>query len=103
MNEYSSDSHICQGRSEVSGHVTGNSLPSESTTGRATAHEDPAATEWKLRESACAQIKEIEKYRWYLGERLGRDPLLDRTKEEICAEWIAKHAAAFRAWWETTR
>ena len=59
-------------------------------------------TEEELRDSARAQIAEIEKYRWCLGVQLGRDPLLDRTKQEICEEWIAKYAAEFRLWWDTS-
>jgi hypothetical protein len=55
------------------------------------------------RACARAQIHEMEKYRWYLGERLGHDPLLDRTRNEICAEWIARYAAEFRAWWDSRR
>jgi hypothetical protein len=31
---------------------------------------------------------EIENYKWYLGERLGHDPLLDRSMKDICLEWI---------------
>lgn len=64
-----------------------------------------AAEELRAREDrrACAraQILEMEKYRWCLGVQLGRDPLLDRTRDEICAEWIERHAADFRAWWES--
>ena len=47
-----------------------------------------------------AEIEEIEKYKWYLGERLGYDPLNDRTMNDICLEWIEKHARAFRKHWE---
>lgn len=64
---------------------------------------DEAQSLLERRACARAQLEEIEKYRWYLGEQLGRDPLLDRTHNDICLEWIARHAAAFRAWWESGR
>jgi hypothetical protein len=34
-----------------------------------------------------------------MGERLGYDPLHDRSMNDICEEWIGTYAAAFRAWW----
>ena len=56
-----------------------------------------------LLESLRAEIEEIEKYKWCLGERLGHDPLLDRSMNDICQEWISKHAADFRKWWQNER
>jgi len=64
--------------------------------------EEPRTAE-ELRAAARAQFAEMEKYQWCLGVQLGRDPLLERSKDEIRAEWIAKHAADFRAWWEAAR
>jgi hypothetical protein len=53
-----------------------------------------------LLETIRAEINEIEKFKWYLGERLGHDPLQDRSMNDICEEWIAKYAADFRKWWQ---
>lgn len=53
-----------------------------------------------LLESLRAEIEEIEKFKWYLGERLGHDPLLDRSMNDICQEWINNYAAEFRRWWQ---
>jgi hypothetical protein len=61
---------------------------------------DDSYTEREIRESALAQRTEMEKYQWCLGVQLGRDPLLDRTQNEIFIEWILLYAADFRAWWE---
>jgi hypothetical protein len=46
-----------------------------------------------------AQIQEIEKYKWCLGVQLKRDPLLDRSYDDICLEWIRLYAAEFRKHW----
>jgi hypothetical protein len=54
----------------------------------------------ELLECLRAEIEEIEKFKWYLGERLGHDPLLDRSMNDICQEWISKYAADFRKWWQ---
>ncbi len=56
-----------------------------------------------LLESLRAEIEEIEKFKWCLGERLGHDPLLDRSMNDICQEWINKYAAEFRKWWQEKR
>jgi hypothetical protein len=53
-----------------------------------------------LMESLRAEIEEIEKFKWYMGERLGHDPLQDRSMNDICQEWISKYAADFRKWWQ---
>jgi hypothetical protein len=53
-----------------------------------------------IRQSLHAEIDEILKYKWYLGEKLGYDPLNDRSLNDICHEWIEKYAADFRQWWE---
>ena len=57
----------------------------------------------ELLESLRAEIQEIEKFKWCLGERLGHDPLKDRSMNDICQEWIAKYAADFRRWWQANR
>lgn len=46
-----------------------------------------------------AQIQEIERYKWCLGVQLKRDPLMDRSYDDICLEWISRHAADFRKHW----
>ncbi len=54
----------------------------------------------EMEETIKAEIDEIEKYKWYLGERIGHDPLNDRSMNEICKEWIERHALQFRQHWE---
>ena len=56
-----------------------------------------------LLESLRAEIEEIEKYKWCMGERIGHDPLQDRSMNDICQEWIAQYAADFRKWWQQER
>ena len=41
------------------------------------------------------QIEETQKYKWILSEKAGRD-----LGEEAVADWVDKHAAAFREYWE---
>jgi hypothetical protein len=50
-----------------------------------------------------AQIAEVEKYKWLLGEQIGHDPLQDKTLNEIYTEWIQKYAADYRKWWESRK
>jgi hypothetical protein len=57
----------------------------------------------ELLESLRAEIEEIEKFKWCLGERIGHDPLLDRSMNDICQEWISKYAAEFRRWWQKNK
>jgi len=52
-----------------------------------------------LNEALQEEIKEIEKYKWYMGEKLRRDPLTDRSMNDIAREWIEQHAAEFRSSW----
>jgi hypothetical protein len=54
----------------------------------------------ELLEYVRAEVEEISKFKWYLGEKLGYDPLLDRSMNDICMEWIAKYAAEFSSHWE---
>ncbi|HAJ79263.1 MAG TPA: hypothetical protein DCO75_05785 [Fibrobacteres bacterium] len=60
-------------------------------------------TNANLLESLRAEIEEIEKFKWYLGERLGHDPLQDRSMNDICQEWITNYAADFRKQWQEER
>ncbi|HUI93016.1 MAG TPA: hypothetical protein VLX68_12280 [Chitinivibrionales bacterium] len=54
----------------------------------------------EMNDAVLAEINEIEKFKWYLGERIGHDPLIGRSMDDICREWIEKHAEAFRKNWE---
>lgn len=53
-----------------------------------------------MQRSLQAEIVEMEKYKWYLGEKLQHDPLLDRSLNDIYCEWINKYASDFRRDWE---
>lgn len=53
-----------------------------------------------LKEFIRAQLHEMEKFRWRLGEKLGHDPILDRSVNEIYGEWLCKYGEAFKRWWE---
>ncbi len=57
----------------------------------------------EMRQYASMQVREIERYKWCLGERLGYDPLRDRELNAIAKEWIDNYAAGFRAQYETHR
>jgi hypothetical protein len=57
----------------------------------------------EMEETIKAELQEIEKYKWYLGERLGHDPLADRSMNDICKEWIERHAQNFRDHWEKVK
>jgi len=47
-----------------------------------------------------AQIAEMERFKWFMGEQMGHDPLRDRSINDIYCEWIVQYGAAFRKWWE---
>ncbi len=64
---------------------------------------DKASCLCDLQDCIKAQIAEMERFKWLLGERLGHDPLQDRTLNEIYCEWIQKYSASFRTWWEDGR
>jgi hypothetical protein len=53
-----------------------------------------------LQECNKAQIHEMERFKWFMGEQIGHDPLRDRSINEIYEEWIEKFGASFRVWWE---
>ena len=61
---------------------------------------DGSGAEQDMRECICAQVEEIMKFKWYMGERLKHDPLHDHSMNDICKEWIDKHAAEFRERWQ---
>jgi hypothetical protein len=54
----------------------------------------------EIQRSLEAEIREMEKYKWYLGEKLQHDPLQDRSLNDIYCEWIDKYASDFRRDWE---
>jgi len=53
-----------------------------------------------VQKSLEAEIREMEKYKWYLGEKLNHDPLQDRSLNDIYCEWIEKYASDFRRDWD---
>jgi hypothetical protein len=55
----------------------------------------------EIRKSLEAEIQEMEKYKWYLGEQIRHDPLKDRSLNDIYCEWVDKYAADFRKSWES--
>lgn len=64
---------------------------------------DSSLSDQEMRDCINAEVEEIMKYKWYMGERLKHDPLQDRTMNDICKEWIEKHAADFRKSWQSRR
>ena len=57
----------------------------------------------EIQRSLEAEIKEMEKYKWYLGEKLQHDPLQDRSLNDIYCEWIEKYASDFRRDWDMNK
>ena len=50
----------------------------------------------KMRRDGQEQLREIERHKYFLSQRLGYD-----VGWEVAAkDWIEKHAAAWREWWE---
>ncbi|HMD68673.1 MAG TPA: hypothetical protein VKF42_07300 [Chitinivibrionales bacterium] len=66
-------------------------------------NSESAVSGKEMEETIKAEIDEIEKYKWYLGERIGHDPLTDRSMNDICNEWIEKHSQAFRKYWDEVK
>ncbi len=62
-------------------------------------HKPHVPSQAEIRAAVVRQIQEIDRYKWCLGEKLGHDPLRDRSYDEIASEWIQKYAAEFRAGW----
>ena len=56
-----------------------------------------------LEQSLKAEIDEIMKYKWYMGENMNRDPLEVHSLDEICRDWIIKYAKEFRKNWENRK
>lgn len=56
----------------------------------------------EMKEFLSSQCEEILKYKWYLGEKLHHDPLLDKTINDIGHEWIQLYAREYRKKWEET-
>ena len=46
-----------------------------------------------------AQVEEIYKYKWILGEQMHRDPLDNFSMSDICSMWILNNANKFRMEW----
>jgi hypothetical protein len=63
-------------------------------------HTDNDKKQNDFEESLKAEIDEIMKYKWYLGEKIHRDPLETQSIDDICKDWIVKHAQSFRKFWE---
>jgi hypothetical protein len=63
-------------------------------------HDASSVSGKDMEETMKAEIEEIEKYKWCLGERIGHDPLADRSMNEICKEWIQQYARSFRENWK---
>ena len=55
----------------------------------------PWRREKMLRDSQ-AQLKEIEKHKYHLSQRLGHDVGWEFAAED----WVQSHAASWREWWE---
>ncbi len=53
-----------------------------------------------FRKYLFAQLDEMMKYKWYLGEAMKRDPLECMSINEICLQWIEKYAKEFKAHWK---
>ena len=47
-------------------------------------HNESSISGKEMEETIKAEIEEIEKYKWYLGEHIGHDPLMDKSLNEIC-------------------
>lgn len=63
--------------------------------------EEKCKAEEDFRKSLYAQLEEIMKYKWYLGEAMKRDPLECMSMDEICLQWIEKYAKQFREYWKS--
>jgi hypothetical protein len=63
--------------------------------------DEKSKAEEMFRKCLYAQLEEIMKYKWYLGEAMKRDPLECMTMDEICLEWIEKYAKQFREYWNS--
>lgn len=57
--------------------------------------------EEEFRTCLFAELEEIMKYKWFLGEKMKRDPLESMSMNEICLQWIEKYAKEFREYWNS--
>ena len=51
----------------------------------------------KMRRDTQRQMIEIERHKYFLSEKYGRDV----GWEAAAADWVTKHARTWREWWET--
>lgn len=61
---------------------------------------DKIMTPKELKDFMKDQCQEIEKYKWCLGVKLCHDPLLDKSYNDICDEWINNFSIQYRKEWE---
>jgi len=57
--------------------------------------------EEEFRKYLYAQLEEIMKYKWNLGEMMKRDPLERMNMNDICLGWIEKYAKEFSEYWKS--
>ena len=50
----------------------------------------------KMRRDATQQLREIERHKYLLSQKVGRDI----GWEAAAQDWVEHHAAAWRKWWE---
>ena len=61
--------------------------------------ESGACVPWrrdKMRRDGQEQLKQIERHKYLVSQRLGRDI----GWEEAARDWIDHHAGTWRGWWE---
>ena len=54
----------------------------------------------ELRQFMAVQLAEINRYVRVLARELGRDPLAERSYNDIACEWIRSYSAQFRRSWD---
>ena len=53
----------------------------------------------RLHDFLVAQIDEIYRYKWFMGEEIHYDPLYTYSMDDICMMWILNNAQTFRVEW----
>ena len=53
----------------------------------------------RLRNFLEAQLEEIYRYKWIMGEEMHNDPLNNYSMNDICFMWILNNAKEFRNEW----
>lgn len=53
----------------------------------------------RLKEYLNAQIEEVYKYKWCMGETMCKDPLEEFTLNDIFIMWVQENAIKFRQTW----